>query len=51
LLLDSYETLSGMFGPDDERAKRVAGDLMRLYGKWHQPEQAQEWRAKAQGTP
>jgi serine/threonine protein kinase len=51
LLLDSYETLSGMFGPGDERAKRVAGDLMRLYGKWHQPEQAQEWRAKAQGQP
>src|SRR5262249_30088760 len=34
LLLESYETLSGMFGPEDARARRVAGDLMRLYTKW-----------------
>jgi hypothetical protein len=50
-LLESYEVLARTFDPADARAKRAAGDLMRLYNKWSRPEQAALWRARSEGKP
>ena len=42
----AYDELSGQFGDDDHRTRRLIGALTSLYDVWGKPEKAAEWRAK-----
>jgi serine/threonine protein kinase len=46
LLLASYDTIAGKFGPQHGWTRQVVAHLVRLYENWQKPEKAAVWRAK-----
>jgi hypothetical protein len=48
LLLNAHARLEREFGAAHTRATTVASRLVELYVAWKRPEQAAEWRGKAQ---
>ena len=45
LVLESYVTISGSRGAEDERTKRALNRVIALYEAWGKPDKAAEYRA------
>jgi serine/threonine protein kinase/Flp pilus assembly protein TadD len=44
LLVDNYQVLHDVWGPDSPHTQEAIAALVRLYAAQHQPEQEQKWR-------